>query len=113
MTNALWKSAYIHAFLVVVLVGCASHKPVTSQLNPLVREGQEYVAAISAKMPLWEGDAHYVIYERSQLTIVEADIEVARQATGEIEFLKDVSKLEEDWNQLVALDDLLRHTSLA
>jgi hypothetical protein len=111
-TSALVRSMFIHSLLLFV-IGCVVHKPVTvHEVDPLVKEGQEYVMALSAKMPEWEKDTHYVIYERVELATVEADIEVAKRATGEIEFLKDVSKLREDWNKLVALDDLLRHTSL-
>lgn len=111
MRETLLSSIAIHLFL-LGLIGCAVQKPVTVKLNPLVKEGQDYVMALSAKMPLWENDTHYVVYERVELATVEADIEVAKRANSEIEFLKDVSKLKEDWTKLVALDDLLRHTSL-
>lgn len=113
MGDSLRHSIFIHLIL-LGMVGCAVRKPVTvSELDPLVKEAQEYVKAVDAKIPLWEDDTHYVIYEKSELATVKADIEIAKQATGEVEFLKDVSQLEEDWNKLIALDDLLRHISLA
>lgn len=95
------------------MVGCAVHKPVVVGVDPLVKEAQQYVMAISEKMPLWDDDVKYVQYEKVEIAVVKADIEVAKRANSEVEFLKDVAKLRKDWDTLCALDDLLRRISLA
>lgn len=95
------------------MVGCTAHKPVVIGIDLLVREAQDYVMALSEKMPLWDDDVKLAQYEKVELAVVKADIEVAKRANSEIEFLKDVAKLRKDWDTLYALDDLLRHVSLA
>lgn len=112
MTGPLLRSLAIHV-IIVLACGCAARKPVhIAPVDPLIKEAQEYVSAVSAKMPLWDADTHYEIYERTEIATVRADIEVAKLATTEVKFLEDVSKLHDDFDRLIALDDLLRHISL-
>jgi hypothetical protein len=62
-------------------------------------------------MPMWDADA-ISKYERVEIAVVKADIAMAEQSEQEGQFLEYVTKLHEDWDALVALDELLKKESL-
>jgi hypothetical protein len=74
-------------------------------------EGREFVGAVAGKMPMWDGD-DISRYERVEIATVKADIAMARQAGEKDPFLACVSKLRNDWDALVAWDEMLKQESL-
>ena len=62
-------------------------------------------------MPLWDADA-ISRYERVEIATVKADIAVAQQDEEKGALLDDVTKLHDDWDALVALDEMLKKESL-
>ncbi len=51
-------------------------------------------------------------YERVEIATVKADIAMAKQAEEKGPFLEYVTKLHQDWDALVALDEMLKKESL-
>jgi hypothetical protein len=92
----------------LLLTGCAVH--VRSHFyivaDPTI-EGKQFVAAVADKMPMWDADVDYAVYERAEIATVKADIAMARRAQGE-DFFSYVEKLHADWDALVALDEQLK-----
>ena len=110
---ALRISCLIHGVLLLLLAGCATHRLIPLSVVPdaEIAEGRDFVGAVAGKMPMWDEDA-ISRYERVQIATVKADIAMAQQ-TGEKEpFLAYVSKLHDDWDALVAWDELLKKESL-
>jgi hypothetical protein len=110
---ALRVSCLIHGVLLLLALGCAAHLPVTAPHVPdaEIAEARAFVAGVADKMPLWDADA-ISRYERVEIATVKADIAMAQQDQEEGRFLEDVSKLHQDWNTLLALDELLKKESL-
>lgn len=110
--QALTRSMLLHGVL-VLLAGCAIHKHLADvpQLSPEVMDGRDMVAAIGSKMPLWDEDP-ISRYERTEIATVKADIMVAETVDNESDFLAAVKKLHKDWDQLVMLDEFLKHNLL-
>jgi hypothetical protein len=120
---ALRMSCLIHGVLLLLLSGCASHvfrsttRPIP--LNPLpdaeIAEGRDFVGEVAGKMPMWDEDA-ISRYERVQIATVKADIAMARQMEEKEpvkeRFLACVLKLHNDWDALVAWDEMLKKESL-
>jgi hypothetical protein len=114
---ALRMSCLIHGVLLLLLLGCAAHRPIL--LNALpdaeIAEGRDFVGAVADKMPMWDGDA-ISRYERVEIATVKADIAMARQMEEKEPvkepFLACVSKLHNDWDALVAWDEMLKKESL-
>lgn len=79
--------------------------------NPEAAEARDFVAAVAGKMPLWDADV-LAEYERVQIGAVKADIARAQQTQETGEYLEIVSKLHDDWDALIALDELLKKESL-
>jgi hypothetical protein len=118
---ALRMSCLIHGLL--LLLGCAT--PVfRSTTGPIlinalpdaeIAEGKEFVGEVAGKMPMWDEDA-ISRYERVEIATVKADIAMARQAEEKEpvkeQFLAYVSKLHDDWDALVAWDEMLKKESL-
>jgi hypothetical protein len=109
-------SCLIHGLL-LLLLGCAAHRsfPFNALPDPEIAEGREFVGAVAGKMPMWDEDA-ISRYERVEIATVKADIAMARQAEEkepvEESFLACVSKLHDDWDALVAWDEMLKKESL-
>jgi hypothetical protein len=113
---AVRLSCLIHGgvFLLLILLGCAAHRPVVAARAlpaPEISEAKEFVVAVAGKMPMWDADA-ISKYERVEIAVVKADIAMAEQSEAEGTFLEYVTKLHEDWDALVALDELLKKESL-
>ena len=72
---------------------------------------KDFVVAVADKMPMWDADA-ISKYERVEIATVKADIAMAQQSEEEGPFLEYVSKLHDDWDALVALDEMLKKESL-
>jgi hypothetical protein len=102
-----------------VLLGCAA--PVFRSIpapilldalpDPEIAEGRDFVGAVAGKMPMWDGD-DISRYERVEIATVKADIAMARQTQEKEPFLAYVSKLRDDWDALVAWDEMLKKESL-
>ena len=109
---ALRISCMIHGLLLLV-VGCSAHRPVATVVvpDPEIADAKEFVGAVADKMPLWDADA-ISRYERVEIATVKADIAVAQQEEEKGPFLDDVTKLHDDWDALVALDEMLKKESL-
>jgi hypothetical protein len=110
---ALRLSCLIHGALLLLLSGCATHRviPLNAAPDAEIAEGRDFVGAVAGKMPMWDEDA-ISRYERVQIATVKADIAMAQQ-TGEKEpFLAYLSKLHNDWDALVAWDEMLKKESL-
>ena len=82
-----------------------------SSPDPEISEAKDFVLAVADKMPLWDADA-ISRYERVEIATVKADIAMAQQAQGRGPFLEYVAKLRDDWDALVALDEMLKKESL-
>jgi hypothetical protein len=110
---ALRMSCLIHGALLWLLLGCAIHRPIPLNAVPdaEITEGRDFVGAVADKMPLWDEDA-ISRYERVQIATVKADIAMARQTPEKEPFLAYVSKLHNDWDALVAWDEMLKKESL-
>lgn len=113
---ALRLSCLIHGglFLLLILLGCAVHRPVVAARalpDPEISEAKDFVVAVAGKMPMWDADA-IAKYERVEIAVVKADIAMAQQSQEEGTFLEYATKLREDWDALVALDELLKKESL-
>jgi hypothetical protein len=109
---ALRISCLIHGLLLLV-AGCSAHRPVAAPAvpDPEISEAKEFVGAVADKMPLWDADA-ISRYERVEIATVKADIAMAQQEYEKGSFLEDVAKLHDDWDALVALDEMLKKESL-
>jgi hypothetical protein len=105
-------SCLIHGLL-LLLLGCAAHHPILINALPdaEMTEGRDFVGAVADKMPLWDGD-DIARYERVEIATVKADIAMARQTEKKEPFLACVSKLHNDWDALVAWDEMLKKESL-
>ena len=110
---ALRMSCLIHGVLLLLLSGCATHRviPLTVVPDAEIAEGRDFVGAVAGKMPMWDEDA-ISRYERVQIATVKADIAMARQTEEKEPFLAYVSKLHNDWDALVAWDEMLKKESL-
>jgi hypothetical protein len=120
---ALRMSCLIHGILLLLLLGCAGHT-IRSTTGPIllntlpdqeIAEGRTFVGAVADKMPMWDGD-DISRYERVEIATVKADIAMAQQMEekGPVKqpFLACVSKLHNDWDALVAWDEMLKKESL-
>jgi hypothetical protein len=111
---ALRVSCLIHGLLLLV-AGCSAHRPVAAVTVPRpdaeISDAKEFVAAVADKMPLWDADA-ISRYERVEIATVKADIAMAQLEEEKGTFLEDVAKLHDDWDALVALDEMLKKESL-
>lgn len=109
----LRMSCLIHGVLLLSLSGCATHRQIP--LNPApdaeITEGRDFVGAVAGKMPMWDEDA-ISRYERVEIATVKADIAMARLTAEKEPFLAYVSKLHNDWDALVAWDEMLKKESL-
>jgi hypothetical protein len=111
---ALRISLLIHCLLLMLLEGCSAHRRVTAAAAVPDREiadAKEFVGAVADKMPLWDADG-ISRYERVEIATVKADIAMARQEDEKGPLLEDVAKLRDDWDALVALDEMLKKESL-
>jgi hypothetical protein len=109
-----WQmSCLIHGVVLLLLIGCAAHKPVAAPALPdaEMAEARTFVGAVADKMPMWDADA-ISRYERVEIATVKADIAMAQQTEETGQFLEYVSKLHDDWDALVALDEMLKKESL-
>jgi hypothetical protein len=79
--------------------------------DPEISDAKEFVGAVADKMHLWDAD-DISRYERAELATVKADIAMARKEQETGQFLNDVAKLHDDWDALVALDEMLKKESL-
>jgi hypothetical protein len=106
-------SCVVHCALLLLVSGCATHKPVSASVlsDPETSEARDFVVAVADKMPLWDADA-ISRYERVEIATVKADIALAQHEEGKDRFLEDVTKLHQDWDALVALDIMLKEESL-
>jgi hypothetical protein len=115
---ALRMSCLIHGLL-LLLLGCAApvFRSITAPIlldalpDPEIAEGRDFVGAVAGKMPMWDGD-DISRYERVEIATVKADIAMARQTQEKERFLAYVSKLHDDWDALVAWDEMLKKESL-
>jgi hypothetical protein len=109
---ALRISCLIHGLLLLV-AGCSAHRPAAAPVapDPEVSEAKEFVGAVADKMPLWDADA-ISRYEGVEIATVKADIAMAQQEEEKGPLLDDVTKLHDDWDALVALDEMLKKESI-
>ena len=109
---ALRASCLIHGLLLFV-AGCSAHRPVAPVVvpDPEISVAKEFVGAVADKMPLWDAD-DISRYERLEIATVKADIAMAQQEDEKGPLLDDVTKLHDDWDALVALDEMLKKESL-
>ena len=110
---ALRVSCLIHGLAFLLLVGCAAHRPVPVPVLPdaEIAEAKDFVVAVADKMPLWDADA-ISRYELVEIATVKADIAMAQQTEERAPFLAYVARLHDDWDALVALDEMLKKESL-
>lgn len=110
---ALRESCLVHGVLLLLLLGCAAHRriPLNAAPDAEMTEGRNFVGSVSDKMPLWDADT-ISRYERVEIAMVKADIAMAQQTEEKGSFLKYVSKLHNDWDALVAWDEMLKKESL-
>jgi hypothetical protein len=106
-------SCLIHGVILLLVAGCAAHRPLAARIIPdaEISDAKGFVDAVADKMPMWDADA-ISTYERVEIATVKADIAMARQDEERSAFLEDVTKLHDDWDALVALDDMLKKESL-
>ena len=109
---AIRASCVIHGLLLLA-AGCSAHRPVATIAvpDPEISDAKEFVSAVAGKMPLWDAD-DISRYERAEIATVKADIAMARREQEKGQFLDDVAKLHDDWDALVALDEMLKKESL-
>ncbi len=109
---AIRVSCGIHGLLLLAL-GCSAHRPVAAVAvaDLEISDAKEFVGAVADKMPLWDADA-ISRYERVEIATVKADIAMAQQEDERGALLDDVTKLHDDWDALVALDEMLKKESL-
>jgi hypothetical protein len=110
---ALRISCLIHGVMMLLVSGCSTHRPAAVRVLPdaEISDAKAFVAAVAEKMPMWDADA-ISRYECVEIATVKADIAMAEQDDEKSAFLEDVSKLHDDWDALVALDDMLKKESL-
>jgi hypothetical protein len=110
---ALRVSCVIHGLVLLLALGCAAHRPVIPLLvpDPELTGARAFVEGVAGNMPLWDADA-ISRYERVEIARVKADVAMARQQDGQDSFLACVTKLHDDWNALIALDERLKRESL-
>jgi hypothetical protein len=110
---ALRLSCLVHCGLLLLFTGCALHLPITALPAPdaAMTEDRDFVSQVAEKMPLWDADV-LATYERVEIATVKADIAMAQRSEDDDAFLTYVRKLHDDWDALLALDELLRKESL-
>jgi hypothetical protein len=110
---AMRMSCLIHGVLLLLSLGCAAHRPLASRTvpDPEIAEAKDFVVAVAGKMPMWDADG-IARYELVEIATVKADIAMAQQDKEKSAFLLDVTKLHDDWDALVALDEMLKKESL-
>jgi hypothetical protein len=110
---ALRLSCLIHGVMLLLVSGCSAHRPAAVPVLPdaEISDAKEFVVAVADKMPMWDADA-ISRYERVEIATVKADIATAQQDDEKSAFLEDVTKLHDDWDALVALDEMLKKESL-
>jgi hypothetical protein len=102
-------SCLVHLCVIVMLNGCAVRKPVVVPgPSQEIMDGRDFVARVDAKIPQWDADQDLARYERVEIATVKADIAMATEADSEADFLRDVTKLREDWDRLCVLDEQLQ-----
>ena len=110
---ALRASCLIHGLLLLVVLGCAAHRPIVVEPVPDtdISEARDYVLAIADKMPLWDADP-ICRYEQVEIAMVKADIAMAQRTAERDILLEYAGRLRDDWDALVALDERLKKESL-
>lgn len=110
---ALRVSCGLHGLLLLLVLGCAARRPLSLPAMPdsQMVAARAFVADVANKMPLWDADA-IARYERTEIAIVKADIAMAEQSEQREHYLEYVTRLHDDWNALVALDEMLKKESL-
>ncbi len=110
---ALRLSCLIHGVMLLLISGCSAHRPAAVRVPPdaEISDSRDFVMAVADKMPMWDADA-ISRYEQVEIATVKADIAMAQQDDEKSSFLEDVTKLHDDWDALVALDDMLKKESL-
>jgi hypothetical protein len=110
---AIRMSCLIHGLLFLLVLGCAAHRPVAATILPdqEISEAKDFVAAVADKLPLWDADA-ISRYELVEIATVKADVAMAQQTKETAPFLAYVARLHDDWDALVALDEMLKKESL-
>jgi hypothetical protein len=101
-------SCLVHLCVIVMLNGCAVRKPAVARVSQEIMDGRDFVARVDAKIPQWDADQDLARYERVEIATVKADIAMATEADTEADFLRDVTKLREDWDRLCVLDEQLQ-----
>jgi hypothetical protein len=106
-------SCLVHGLLLLLLLGCHVHPPVSTPVAPdaEIADAKQFAQAVGDKMPLWDADA-ISRYERVEIAAVKADVIATLQEDARGAVLEDAARLHEDWNALLALDELLKHQSL-
>jgi hypothetical protein len=106
-------SCIIHCFVLLAFSGCALHTlPAGPPFHDTdVTQAKHFVEAVDDKMPMWDTDV-LAPYERQAIATVKADIAIARQSQERSALLDSVQKLHEDWDALIALDELLKTVSV-
>jgi hypothetical protein len=106
-------SCVLHFFLILFLSGCGPHGIVGSFAfqDKEITEARDFTWAVEDKLPLWDTDA-LGPYERLEIATVKDDIAMARRSTERSAILRCVRKLRDDWEALIALDELLRKARL-
>ena len=100
--------------VLVLITGCGLHVrpglPIGAMApDPMLVEAKQFVGAVEEKMPQWDADEDFAKYESEAIATVKADIAIARQERHG-RYFEDVDKLREDWNKLLALDEMLQRS---
>ena len=72
---------------------------------------KEFAQAAANKMPLWDADA-IARYEGVEIAAVKADIVMTLEEEERGPLLDDAARLHDDWDALVALDEMLKRESV-
>jgi len=107
-----WSCA-IHILLVLVLLGCHAHRPVAAAFAPDVETAaaKQFAQAVAEKMPAWDADG-IACYEAAEIAAVKADVMATLKEDDRDALLEDAARLHDDWDALLAKDEMLKHETL-
>jgi hypothetical protein len=105
-----WSCAAHGLVVLAVLLGCRAHLPVVAATAPdaEVAGARQFAEAVAEKLPEWDADS-VAPYETAAITAVKADVVATLNEDDRDALLEDAGRLHDDWDALLALDELLKH----
>jgi hypothetical protein len=76
-----------------------------------IADARQFAQAVAEKMPAWDADA-VACYEAVEIAAVKADVIATLEEDDRDAVLEDAARLHDDWDALLAKDEMLKHEAL-